>query len=308
MKRAKKNLKCDDRRRIFFQFPLIALSALIIMSSIAADDSPSNLTISSFNAMFLYDEKGDMGKFPVNRQARLPADFATIRTIVLQNSPDIIGFQEIENESAIRMVTNENYNCSATRTHGYSQEVGLCWKKSLPNPMLSELPQLSLRPGLRKGLMAEFSFPQGKLTVISVHLKAGKSAEDQSERQEQIKVLGEILERKKRFVLLGDFNENLKSKRSSWNMLKGERRLATANYKAKSNCWQHKKGFIDYLITDQEWKPGSFRQFKFKTDDGHYDGNPPEELRLSDHCPISGELVWQNDRSRRNSHSESKPE
>nr|WP_258028612.1 endonuclease/exonuclease/phosphatase family protein [Leptospira inadai] len=266
-------------------------------SRILSDDSPPNLIISSFNAMFLYDEKGDTGKFPTNRRPRLPADFATIRAVVLQNSPDIIGFQEIENESAIKMVTNESYNCSATRTHGYSQEVGLCWKKSLPNPLLSELPQLSLRPGLRKGLMAEFSFPQGKLTVISVHLKAGKSAEDQSERQEQIQVLGEILERKKRFVLLGDFNENLRSKRSSWNMLKGERRLATANYKAKSNCWQHKKGFIDYLITDQDWKPGSFRQFQFKTDDGQYDGNPPEELKLSDHCPISGELVWRNQRT-----------
>ncbi|EPG76216.1 endonuclease/exonuclease/phosphatase family protein [Leptospira fainei serovar Hurstbridge str. BUT 6] len=302
MKRAKKILKCDDRGQIFFQFLSITLSALTITCSVAADSSPFNLVISSFNAMFLYDEKGDTGKFPVNRQPRIPADFETIRALVLQNSPDIIGFQEIESESAIKMITNENYNCSATRTHGYSQEVGLCWKKALPNPMLSELPQLSLRPGLRKGLMAEFPFPQGKFTVISVHLKAGQSAEDQSERQEQIKVLGEILARKRRFVLLGDFNENLKSRRSSWNILKGELRLTTANYKAKSNCWQHKKGFIDYLITDQEWKPESFRQFKFKTDDGQYDGNPPEELRLSDHCPISGELIWRNDRSRRNSY------
>lgn len=297
--RAKKNRRFSLPSLFFFSTTLLLLASGSKYDPIYAQNSPSSLVISGFNAMFLYDEEGDRTKFPPNRRARKPSDFAILRDTVLQNSPDIIGFQEIENESALRKVTTENYGCAATKTHGYSQEVGLCWKKSLPTPLLSELPQLSLRPGLRKGIMAEFSLPLGKLTVIVVHLKAGHGNEDQYERHEQLKALGEILSHRKRFVLIGDFNENLKSKKASWNLLKGELFLRSANHKASSDCWQHQKGFIDYLITDMEWNTSSFRQFKFKADDGKFDGNPPEEMGLSDHCPISAELIWESERKYR---------
>ncbi|WP_245915532.1 endonuclease/exonuclease/phosphatase family protein [Leptospira johnsonii] len=265
--------------------------AFLITISIIAKGPIKKLKVTSFNSYFLYDEIGDSHKFPKDRKHRTEEDFSKIKKIILHNHPDVIGFQEIENETALHHIIINEYDCKATVTPGYSQELGLCWKKELGSPIIRELEQLSLRPGLRKGLLAEFNFDGKKVSVIVVHLKAGHSPKDKKERKEQILALKEILPSLGKFVLLGDFNEVLERRVDLWKILQRNLKLKIANYKQKSDCWQHNDGFIDYLITNMEWQQGSFVQTKFETDDGNFDGNPSAEKGLSDHCPVSADLL-----------------
>ncbi|TGJ98976.1 endonuclease [Leptospira langatensis] len=277
--------------RPFIRLSLAFSFAFLITISTIAKNPERELKFTSFNSLFLYDEIGDKNKIPKNRKKRNSSDFEALRKTALKEDPDIIGFQEIENEAALKNITISEYNCKATITPGYSQEVGLCWKKNLGQPKLKEIQELSLRPGLRKGLLGEFQFGPNRISVLVVHLKAGHSSKDKQDRRGQISVLREILPTLGDFVLLGDFNENLGRNHSLWNILQGDLRLRSANYKMQSDCWQHKEGFIDYLITNLEWKKGSFVQTKFSSDDGNFDGHPPEEEGLSDHCPVSASLI-----------------
>ncbi|TGL65803.1 endonuclease/exonuclease/phosphatase family protein [Leptospira sarikeiensis] len=265
--------------------------AFLVTISIIAKSPIKKLKITSFNSYFLYDEIGDSYKTPKDRKHRTEEDFSKLKKIILSNHPDIIGFQEIENEEALKHIIINEYDCRATITRGYSQEVGLCWKKELGQPSIREIEELSLRPGLRKGLLAEFAFENKKISVLVVHLKAGRSPKDKKERKEQIQVLHKILPDLGKFVLLGDFNEILESRIDLWRILQGDLRLKSANYKQQSDCWQHQDGFIDYLITNLHWEEGSFKQIKFGSDDGNFDGNPIEEKGLSDHCPITADLL-----------------
>lgn len=265
--------------------------AFLITISIIAKGPIKKLKVTSFNSYFLYDEIGDSHKFPKDRKHRTEEDFSKIKKLIFHNRPDIIGFQEVENETALLNIIINEYECKTTVTPGYSQELGLCWKKDLGKPIISELEQLSLRPGLRKGLLAEFNLDGKKVSVIVVHLKAGHSSKDKKERREQILALTEILPSLGKFVLLGDFNEVLERRVDLWKILQGNLKLKIANYKQKSDCWQHNDGFIDYLITNMEWQHGSFVQTKFETDDGNFDGNPSAEKGLSDHCPVSADLL-----------------
>lgn len=277
-------------RIIFFIFFLF--SVFLVSISTIAKTSDKGIRIASFNSLFLYDEIDDSGKIPRDRRPRKGEDFLSLRKTVLSSDPDLIGLQEIENAEAARKIVSSEYECRATNTPGYTQEIGLCWKKSFGSPKTREIQELSLRPGLRKGLLSEFEFPRGKLSVLVVHLKAGRSSRDRSEREEQIRRISEILPNLGDFVLLGDFNENLASRPSLWKILKGGSVLRSANHRQKADCWQHKENFIDYLITNLEWKKGSFRQTKFDADDGNFDGRPVSERGLSDHCPISAELLF----------------
>ncbi|WP_367897740.1 endonuclease/exonuclease/phosphatase family protein [Leptospira sp. WS58.C1] len=265
--------------------------AFLITISIIAKGPIKKLKVTTFNSYFLYDEVGDSHQFPKDRKHRTEEDFAKIKKILLSNRPDIIGFQEIENETALHHIIINEYECRATVTPGYSQELGLCWKKELGKPVIKELEQLSFRPGLRKGLLAEFNIDGKKVFFLVVHLKAGRSAKDKKERKEQILALKEILPSLGKFVLLGDFNEVLEKKADLWKILRGNLKIKSANYKQKSDCWQHQDGFIDYLITNMDWQPGSFVQTKFESDDGNFDGNPSAEKGLSDHCPVSADLL-----------------
>ncbi|MFB5652641.1 endonuclease [Leptospira wolffii] len=270
---------------------LLIISVFLLSISTIAKNQLSGIRIASFNSLFLYDEEGDTGKLPRDRKARSESDFSRLRRTLLSTYPDIVGLQEIENAKAARRIVSAEYECESTRTPGYSQELGLCWKKSLERPKIREIEGLSLRPGLRKGLVGEFKFPQGKISVLVVHLKAGHSKKDKAERKKQIEVLGGVLPGLENFVLLGDFNENLELHKELWEILKGRSSLKSANHLERSDCWQHKEGFIDYLITNLEWKKGSFLQKKFEEDDGNFDGSSEVEKGLSDHCPISAELL-----------------
>ncbi len=276
-----------------FILPFLEISFVFLITNSTIAKTPTQLLrITSFNSFFLYDETGDRNKIPKNRTPRKQEDFEKIRKTLLNRDPDLIGLQEIENTNAAVKITSSEYECKTTNTPGYSQEVGICWKKTLPSPKIKEVEDISLRPGLRKGLLAEFDFPQGKLSVLSIHLKAGKSRKDQAERKEQIQKLSQILPKLGNFILLGDFNENLESRHFVWEKLQGDLQLRSAGHKKQADCWQHKEGFIDYLITNLEWRKGSFIQTKFESDDGGFDGFPMEEKGLSDHCPITAELIF----------------
>ncbi|RHX87204.1 endonuclease/exonuclease/phosphatase family protein [Leptospira stimsonii] len=266
---------------IFFGF----LSGLL--PSLSAQET--KLKIVSYNAMFLYDEVGDENKFPKGRIPRKESDFEKIKAHLSKIDPDILAVQEVENETAVLKILPNSYLCSVTKTPGYQQEVGICWKKKFVSHEILLYPELSLEPGARSGIELKVSIGKRKYSFLNVHLKAGHSGKDRNLRFRQLKTLNEILKGKKNYFLLGDMNVPLGKDKKSWKLLSEDLDLKNPGRYTKQTCWGH-KSLIDFILTDLPFENARFSQIPFPEDDGDFDGIPESEKRLSDHCPVALEI------------------
>ncbi|MDV6234503.1 endonuclease/exonuclease/phosphatase family protein [Leptospira ellisii] len=243
------------------------------------------LKLASFNAMFLYDEIGDDKAFPRGRIPRKEIDFQKIRTHLQTIDPDWIALQEVENETAVQKILPNSYDCKVTRTSGYDQEIGICWKKRFRPVLVSELSELAVHPGARKGLEVAFIVENRRISLLNIHLKAGSDERSARIRTEQLRVLNGILRDKKDFFLLGDFNIPLAKDSYSWKLLSEGVGLKNPGRYTKPKCWG-RKNLIDFILTDLQIPKNSFESIPFPEDDGKFDGKPLTEKTLSDHCPV----------------------
>ncbi|TGK31795.1 endonuclease [Leptospira gomenensis] len=244
-----------------------------------------SLKLVSFNAMFLYDEIGDETAFPRGRIPRKEIDFERIRTHLQRIDPDWIALQEVENENAVRKILPNSYDCAVTRTRGYDQEIGVCWKKKFRPVFISERSEIAVFPGARKGLEIEFVVGNRRISVLNIHLKAGSDERSIRIRKEQLRALNRILREKRNFFLLGDFNIALAKDSASWKLLSEGVALKNPGRFTKPNCWGHKRR-IDFILTDLPVAKNALESVPFPEDDGDFDGDPLSEKTLSDHCPI----------------------
>ncbi|PJZ57790.1 endonuclease/exonuclease/phosphatase family protein [Leptospira barantonii] len=263
---------------------LLFFALLLNLKSLKAQDS--RVRIASFNAMFLYDEIGDEKKSPKGRIPRKESDFEKIKTHLSKIDPDIIALQEVENEEAIWKILPTSFSCSLTKqVAGYDQRVGICWKNKFRFVDVGHYSVLSIKPGLRGGVIVTLTVGNKDYSFLSVHLKAGKSKRDRDLRDAQLSTLNEILKEKKNFFLLGDMNVPLGKDSKSWNILSSGIRLLNPGRFTKASCWQH-KDLIDLILTDVGIGNAKLKQVPFAEDDGNFDGDPAEENGLSDHCPV----------------------
>ncbi|WP_232371582.1 endonuclease/exonuclease/phosphatase family protein [Leptospira ainazelensis] len=276
-----------DSFRNFWKI-LLFFAALLGAESLKAQDL--KLKLASFNAMFLYDEVGDEKKFPKGRIPRKESDFEKIKTHLSKIDPDILALQEVENETAVRKILPDSYSCAVTKTPGYQQEVGICWKKKFRSLEILLHPKVSVEPGTRSGIELKVSIGEKIYSFLNVHLKAGHSRRDRDLRYEQLKTLNEILKDKKNYFLLGDMNVPLGKDKKSWKFLSEDLDLENPGRYTKQICWGH-KSLIDFILTDLPVEDASFRQIPFSEDDGDFDGIPEHENGLSDHCPVVLEIA-----------------
>ncbi|WP_069606552.1 endonuclease/exonuclease/phosphatase family protein [Leptospira tipperaryensis] len=266
---------------------LLFFAALLGAESLKAQNL--KLKLASFNAMFLYDEVGDEKKFPKGRIPRKESDFEKIKKHLSKIDPDILALQEVENESAVFKILPDSYSCAVTKTPGYQQEVGICWKKKFKNHEILLHPNLSLEPGLRSGIELKVFLEKKKYSFLNVHLKAGHGGRDRDLRSRQLRTLNEILKPKKDYFLFGDMNVPLGKDKKSWKILSEDLNLKNPGRYVKQSCWGH-KFLIDFILTDLSISNANFRQLPFPEDDGNFDGIPESENGLSDHCPVVLEI------------------
>ncbi|PJZ68218.1 hypothetical protein CH373_17755 [Leptospira perolatii] len=275
---------------------ILCLYLLLLIIVFAKDLSAIQVQFTSFNVMFLKEKVQHSSSVQNPNRRRSVRNFRNLevlKEVIRKTRPDILSLQEVENRNAALLLLDSSYDCATTEDQFSSQEIGVCWRKTFPKPILKELSTLSFRRGLRKGLLASFSFQNKTIHIVAVHLKAGRSKSDRKERLAQIAELSKAISELENIVLLGDFNHDLENDRTAWKLLSGNRKLRSANHGHSPSCWQYKEGFIDYLISDHKWIGDSFQQIQFPSDDGRFDGNPESELELSDHCPITGSIDFE---------------
>ena len=267
------------------------ISAFLLLMLIAASPVYSReYKISTWNLSFLYDESGDENKFPKNRYKRTENDFLRLKSRFTQISPDIASFQEVENLNAVyKIIPSGQYNCTITLNNSSNQEIAACWKKELPGPKISHFKSLQINNMLRPALVTDFEL-NGKLTrIVHIHLKAGNpqgiKGRSVDIRKKQFFALGSILKGHKSFIVLGDYNYDLKKDPASIKGFLPE--IIIAGKDTRPACWQYKKFFIDYIASSTDIQFGRFQQHRYPEDDGRFDGKPYGEKGLSDHCPVS---------------------
>jgi len=274
---------------------LLLFFLLVPFSFLFADENQQKtLKIMSWNLYFLYDEIDDANKFPKTRYHRSDQDFKKLREIFNQLNPDIAGFQEIENLSALyKVVDQTRYTCAASKIKASVQEVGLCWKNSFPAPKITLLKYLQTNSRLRPGIQGKFHLSDKSITITNVHFKAGKpdlaKSKQQTVRNLQFTRLFQNLSPHNQ-IIIGDFNYNLR--KDPARVLSPENRLSIAGKNNIPRCWQYKRFFIDYILYSSGFTEKSFAQIQYANDDGKFDGNPETEKGLSDHCPIIAVLQY----------------
>ena len=265
-------------------FPLLLI--LLLTSPLHSSD----YKISTWNLNFFYDESGDENKFPKKRYKRTENDFLRLKSTFKKISPDIASFQEVENLNAVyKIVPQDLYDCTITQNNSSNQEIAACWNKEIPRPKISHYRSLQINNKLRPALVTDFEL-NGKLTrIVHIHLKAGNPQGNKGRsvniRKKQFFALGAILKDFNSFILLGDYNYDLKKDPVA---IKGFLPDFTiAGRDTSPRCWQYKKFFIDYIISSRDIQFGRFQQHRYPEDDGRFDGKPYGEKGLSDHCPVS---------------------
>lgn len=160
-----------------------------------------------------------------------------IRTILEKSvRADVIAFQEVSGEAAIREVLPEgvDYGVCTFSDHKV-QRLGFAWRKTLGDAIECEvesalsLPNLAEKDRVRPGLSVALKADGKTIRLLSVHLKSScvsplEGGADQrgvlegsnvacQTLQQQVKPLETWIERKSvdggAFVVLGDFNRNL---------------------------------------------------------------------------------------------------
>lgn len=162
---------------------------------------------------------------------------ARIGTVIRdQIQPDVIAFQEVSGEKAIRELLGKNWRICAYDGHKV-QRLAIAWKASLGEGRCTvdwplSLPERPLREQVRPGLSLTLQVDGQPVSVMTVHLKSScvSPMDDQSRTpgrgqldgeesncrhlQQQVRPLEAWIETQaaangNRIVVLGDFNRNL---------------------------------------------------------------------------------------------------
>jgi endonuclease/exonuclease/phosphatase family metal-dependent hydrolase len=242
---------------------------------------------------------------------RAASDFAALERYARRLDADVIALQEVDGESAARLVFREHEFCF-TGSRGL-QNNGFAIRKGLPFRCGPDLRAIAERDNLRRGAeLALFPGEPHEIRLLGLHLKSGcpraplTGSETCRRLARQVPPLVGWIEAQvaagRRFVVVGDFNRELLREgpeatteagtlRYLWPALAtgpdGRPRLVnTAAGERFVNCapGQAFKGYIDYVLLGgplkQEVVPGSFERLTYSAADA-------SRRKLSDHCPVA---------------------
>jgi endonuclease/exonuclease/phosphatase family metal-dependent hydrolase len=237
-----------------------------------------------------------------HRLERSERDFAALARYARELDADVIALQEVDGETAARLVFPDYTFCFTRRAH--VQNNGFAIRAGLPHRCDPDLESLSLGDTLRRG--AQLTLYPGEpheLRLLSVHLKSGcsdppLSRDDKACRDltRQAPRLREWMDEQdhagRPYVVLGDFNRDLLSDAGPgglWQQLSGAgagRLVNAASGEPFRKCvpGQGYAAYIDHIVLSRGLAaglvPGSFARLTYRPIDAR-------RTRLSDHCPVA---------------------
>ncbi|UYI49708.1 endonuclease/exonuclease/phosphatase family protein [Vibrio natriegens] len=282
---------------------LFATAMLVFCSASFAQNS---INLTSWNIEWLAINGGKV--------SRTEDDFAKLSQYVSNSQPDVLAFQEVDSEAAIKKVVGNGYDIyfsdraqSGNKHLQFSdtnQYTGFAVRKGIP---ISDPSDFSITRGNSKLRFASYIVinpnKRDEIHLLSVHLKAGCSGAYKNSREcKTLKQQGEALAKwiaareksQEKYAILGDFNHNLAYQGDwLWSTMTSNTnaKLVTkdtqAECKVRSNRNPNKthqfRSIIDHIIVSDSLGSQPARQVIFKSQD-------VLNYHLSDHCPISTQV------------------
>ncbi len=281
------------------------LLALLLLATPAAGQE---VKLATWNIAWLTLKPGGHPDLPRDLRARVPEDFALLRSYANRLAADIVALQEIDGEeAAARVFDPATYAIHLTDERDV-QRPGFAIRRTLRFTPNRDLAELDLRAGarrsLRRGADITVEAPPGtRLRLLSVHLNAGcreDSLEDSSIRDceslgEQAAILARWAEARRRegvaFVILGDFNRRMSERDGFLRRIETAAPVIRPTEGLSSPCWADARGgrpFISHLLLGgpaADWLVrGSLSVMVYAERERSF------RDRLSDHCPVSVRL------------------
>lgn len=281
----------------------VLLALLLALAALPARAN-TELKIASWNIAWLTLRPPTDPDLPRNLVTRGPADFARLRAYAERLEADVIALQEVDGPEAAARVLNPRDYAFHFPDERDIQRAGFAWRRSLRVTANPDLVGLDLRPharySLRRGADITVEVPGGsRLRLLSVHLNAGcregplqpNIRECDSLRQQAAVLAGWIAERRREgvpFMILGDFNRQIRGEDEFLGMLAQHGPLLRATEGVSNPCWAQEgraRPFIDHILIGgaaRGWLvERSLRVMVYA------DRDPRMRELISDHCPIS---------------------
>ena len=273
---------------------LILLSVLLPLPAHAEE-----LKIATWNLNWLTTRDRDV---PNDVKIRSEDDFVRLAQYAQELNADVIAIEEVDGfPNASKLFPRDRYSIHMTRDR-VVQRVGIVVRRGLhydQNRDLTALAEHHLRSGADITLHLEAS----DLRVLAIHLKTGchgqalPTSNDRAclELRDQVPPLADWIAARRQegvpFIVLGDFNRWLDGRDTMLADLRKAAPLVRATEGHRSACWG-KGTFIDHILAGgaaADWmRPDTLRELTYHETDAAM------KEQLSDHCPVSVQLVVPN--------------
>jgi endonuclease/exonuclease/phosphatase family metal-dependent hydrolase len=273
--------------------------ALLLVLLLPLQALAAELKIATWNLNWLTTRQTGDHQLPADVTTRSDEDFARLAQYAKELNADLIAIQEVDGFSAAsRLFPKDQYSIHMTHDH-VVQRVGIVVRRGLHydvNPDVTALNPNHLRSG------ADITLHVGNqdIRVLAVHLKTGcpdtpmPKAQSPAcrELKDQIAPLANWIDERKAdgvpFIILGDFNRRMTPTDTFLAGMLEAAPLVRATDGKSSPCWGH-ENFIDHIFAGgpaANWmQPSTLRVLTYReTEESMKD-------RLSDHCPVSVQLV-----------------
>lgn len=279
----------------FSPLSLLFASLLIVVGcGTPQGTTETTVTMGTFNIKWLGDGASD-------RVERSDADYLAIADIIIKSKADVMGLQEIENQTALNKVLRylDGYK-GVVLDEGWQQKLAVVYRKEVVvTPVGAYRPlQLDKPKRLRPGYVVQCQKGEFDWVQMIVHLKSTSrydststlrdlSREYRSKQVVALQAWADSVEKSGEpdVVITGDLNDYPQRKRNA--TLTAMLDAGTMNFVTSDvpSCRNPKWHLIDHVVVSESVKSrfisGSARTenfFEFLTD--------AEADRVSDHCPV----------------------
>ncbi len=283
------------RKYISILFPFLFLANTACYNQ--SDNVSTNtdfLTIGTFNIAWLGDGENDMIK-------RTEGDYQRLAEVIISTKADILALQEIENEDAMRKLTNylPGYEFVIDDSGG-NQNLAFLYKTDI-EIISSRIyrPIAVINNRTRPGFIIEARKDKFDFIAMTVHFKSTSRYDDTNEKRAESRQIrkqqAEIASRwvdsvlaggaEKDLILLGDMNDYpMRKNNNTLDVLAADSNITFLTSSLKSCKFVILPGIDHIIVTNSAAE--RYQQNSLRLYDLYSAYNSGEVKKLSDHCPV----------------------